>query len=36
MMENQLGNNEILKPKNDVVFQTLFSRGKEKITKDLI
>ena len=36
MMENQLGNNEILKPKNDVVFQTLFSRGKEKITKDLL
>ena len=36
MIENQLGNNEILKPKNDVVFQTLFSRGKEKITKDLL
>ena len=28
MIENQIGNNEILKPKNDVVFQTLFTRGK--------
>ena len=36
MIENQIGNNEILKPKNDVVFQTLFTRGKEKITKDLL
>ncbi len=36
MTENQIGNNEILKPKNDIVFQTLFTRGKEKITKDLL
>ena len=36
MIENQIGNNEILKPKNDVVFQTLFTRGKGKITKDLL
>ena len=36
MKKNEIGNNEILKPKNDVVFQTLFSRGKEKITKDLL
>ena len=36
MQENKIGNNEILKPKNDVVFQTLFTRGKEKITKDLL
>ena len=36
MIENQIENNEILKPKNDVVFQTLFTRGKEKITKDLL
>ena len=27
---------EILKPKNDVVFQALFTRGKESITKSLI
>ena len=36
MQENKIRNNEILKPKNDVVFQTLFTRGKEKITKDLL
>ena len=36
MQESKIGNNEILKPKNDVVFQTLFTRGKEKITKDLL
>ena len=27
---------DILLPKNDIVFQTLFSRGKESITKALL
>lgn len=28
--------NENLLPKNDIVFQELFTRGKEEITKDLL
>ena len=27
---------DLLLPKNDIVFQTLFTRGKESITKSLI
>ena len=36
MTKNEIENDELLKPKNDVVFQALFTRGKEKITKDLL
>ena len=36
MTKNEIGNDGLLRPKNDVVFQTLFSRGKERITKDLL
>ncbi len=36
MSKNEIENNVLLRPKNDVVFQALFTRGKEKITKDLL
>ena len=36
MTKNEIGNDGLLRPKNDVVFQALFTRGKEKITKDLL
>ena len=36
MTKNEIENDGLLKPKNDVVFQALFTRGKEKITKDLL
>ena len=36
MIENRIEESKILRPKNDVVFQALFTRGKEKITKDLL
>ena len=36
MTKNEIENDELLKPKNDVVFQALFTRGKERITKDLL
>ena len=36
MTKNEIENDGLLRPKNDVVFQALFTRGKEKITKDLL
>ena len=36
MTKNEVENDGLLRPKNDVVFQALFTRGKEKITKDLL
>ena len=36
MTKIEIENDGLLKPKNDVVFQALFTRGKEKITKDLL
>ena len=34
--EENKGKKKILQPKNDVVFQALFTRGKESITKALL
>ena len=34
--ENTYNGQDILKPKNDVVFQALFTRGSEYVTKSMI